>query len=127
MVFCGVRLPTAHKAQKAGAIVGRIKYLLVMFSLQKLAEMAKKTTQYAADIKPWRVRTKAARAMHARAQELAVGRGYMIATDAEIFAQFREFCPVLKWAAVRDEKKRIWAILADIGRDGRASFNVVCI
>ena len=126
-MFCGVRFPTAHKAQKAGAIVGRIKYLLVMFSLQKLAEMAKKTTQHAADIKPWRVRTKAARAMYARAQELAVGRGYMIATDAEIFAQFREFCPVLKWAAVRDDKKRIWGIMANIERDGRALFNVVCM
>lgn len=99
----------------------------MFFSLQKKAEMAKKTTQRAADIKPWRVRTKAARAMHTRAQQLAGGRGYMIATDAEIFAQFREFCPVLKWAAVRDDKKHIWGIMANIGRDGRASFSVVCI
>jgi hypothetical protein len=65
--------------------------------------------------------------MHQRAQELAAGRGYIIATDAEIFAEFSEFCPAFKWAKERDEKKRVWCIKADFGRGGFAEFSVVCV
>lgn len=57
--------------------------------------------------------------MHQRAQELAAGRGYIIATDAEIFAEFAEFYPVLKWAKPR--------VKADFVRGGFAVFSVVCI
>jgi hypothetical protein len=95
--------------------------------LQHWAKAAQRVTQRAADIKPWRVRTKAAKAMHQRAQELAAGRGYIIATDAEIFAEFAEFYPVLKWAQVRDSKKRVWAIDARKTRGGFAVFSVVCV
>ena len=84
-------------------------------------------TRRAADVKPWRVRTTAAKALQERAQELAAGRGYIIATDAEIFAEFSEFYPVLKSAWVRDEKSRIWAIKADFVRGGFAVFSVVCV
>lgn len=65
--------------------------------------------------------------MHKRAQELAAGRGYIIATDAEIFAEFSEFYPALKSAWVRDEKKRVWAIDARKTRGGVAVFSVVCV
>lgn len=97
------------------------------FGLQHWAKAAQRVTQRAADVKPWRVRTKAAKAMHQRAQELTTGRGYMIATDAEIFAEFSEFCPLLKWANERDNKKRIWAIDAWRTCGGYAVFSVICI
>lgn len=99
----------------------------MVLGLQHWAKAAQRVTQRAADIKPWRVRTKAAKAMHQRAQELAAGRGCIIATDAEIFAEFSEFYPVLKWAKPRDEKKRVWAIKADFVRGGFAVFSVVCV
>lgn len=99
----------------------------MFLGLQHWAQVAQKITRCAADIKPWRVRTKAAKAMHQRAQELAAGRGYIIATDSEIFAEFSEFYPALKSAWVRDEKKRVWAIKADFVRGGFAVFNVVCV
>ena len=99
----------------------------MVLGLQHWAQVAQKITTRAADIKPWKVRTKAAKAMHMRAQELAAGRGYIIATDAEIFAEFSEFYPVLKWAKARGEKKRIWAIKADFVRGGFAVFSVVCV
>lgn len=70
----------------------------MVLGLQHWAQAAQKITRRAAAVKPWRVRTKAAKAMLQRAQELAAGRGYIIATDAEIFAEFSEFYPVLKWA-----------------------------
>ena len=57
----------------------------------------------------------------------AAGRGYIIATDTEIFAEFSEFYPALKSAWVRDEKSRIWAIKADFVRGGFAVFSVVCV
>lgn len=99
----------------------------MVLSLQHWARIAQKITRRAADVKPWRVRTKAAKAMQAMAQELAAGRAYIIATDAEIFAEFSEFCPAFKWAKERDEKKRIWAIKADFVRGGFAEFSVVCV
>jgi hypothetical protein len=99
----------------------------MVLGLQQWAHVAQKMTRRAADVKPWRVRTKAAKAMHQRAQELAAGRGYITATDAEIFAEFSEFCPAFKWAKVRDEKKRLWAIKADFVRGGFAHFSVVCV
>ena len=99
----------------------------MVLGLQHWVQVAQKITRRAADVKPWRVRTKAAKAMHQRAQELAAGRGYIIATDAEIFAEFAEFYPVLKWAKPRDEKKHVWAIKADFVRGGFAVFSVVCI
>ena len=99
----------------------------MVLSLQHWAQVAQKITSRAADIKPWRVRTEAAKAMHKRAQELAAGRGYIIATDAEIFAEFIEFYPALKWAKPRDEKKRVWAIKANFVRGGFAVFSVVCV
>lgn len=99
----------------------------MVLSLQHWAQVAQKITRRAAAVKPWRVRTKAAKALQARAQELAAGRGYIIATDAEIFAKFSEFCPVLKWAKARDEKKHVWSINADFLRGGFAVFSVVCV
>lgn len=99
----------------------------MVLSLQHWAQVAQKITRRAAGLKPWRVRTKTAKAMHQRAQELAAGRGYIIATDAEIFAEFGEFCPAFKWAKERDEKTRIWAIKADFVRGGFAVFSVVCV
>lgn len=99
----------------------------MVLGLQHWAKAAQKITTRAADIKPWRVRTQAAKVMHQRAQELAAGRGYIIATDAEIFAEFSEFYPVLKCAKARDEKKRLWAINADFVRGGFAVFSVVCV
>ena len=65
--------------------------------------------------------------MHQRAQKLADGRGYIIATDAEIFAEFSEFYPVLKCAKPRGEKKHVWTIKADFVRGGFAVFSVVCV
>lgn len=100
---------------------------MIFLGLQHWVKAAQRVTQRAADIKLWRVRTKAAKAMHQRAQELAAGRGYIIATDAEIFAEFGEFCPAFKWAKERDEKKRVWAIKADFVRGGFAVFCVVCV
>lgn len=99
----------------------------MVLGLQQWAQAAQKITRRAADVKPWRVRTKSAKAMRQRAQELANGRGYIIATDAEIFAEFAEFYPAFKWAKERDEKKRIWAIKADFVRGGFAVFSVVCV
>jgi hypothetical protein len=99
----------------------------MVLGLQHWAQVAQKITRRAADIKPWRVRTNAAKALQERAQELAAGRGYIIATDAEIFAEFCEFCPAFKWAKERDEKKRIRAIKADFVRGGFAVFSVVCV
>ena len=99
----------------------------MVLGLQHWVQVAQKITRRAADVKPWRVRTKAAKAMHQRAQELAADRGYIIATDAEIFAEFSEFCPAFKWAKERDEKKRIWAINANVVRGGFAEFSVICV
>lgn len=93
----------------------------MVLGLQHWVQVAQKITRRAAD------GTKAAKAMHQRAQELAARRGYIIATDAEIFAEFAEFYPVLKWAKPRDEKKHVWAIKADFVRGGFAVFSVVCI
>lgn len=54
-------------------------------------------------------------------------RGYIIATDTEIFAEFSEFYPALKWAKPRDEKKRVWAVDARKAHGGFAVFSVVCV
>lgn len=99
----------------------------MVLGLQHWVQVAQKITRRAADVKPWRVRTKAAKAMHQRAQELAAGRGYIIATDAEIFAEFAEFYPAFKRAKERDEKKRIWTIDVRKMRGGFAVFSVVCV
>lgn len=65
------------------------------WSVSKAAQFAKKQTAKAASVKAWRITTKAGRALQEEARRLSAGRGYIIATDAEIFAKYGEL-----WALV---------------------------
>lgn len=98
------------------------------WSVSKAAQFAKKQTAKAASVKAWRITTKAGRALQEEARRLSAGRGYIIATDAEIFAKYGELCPIFKVAKFRDNKPRIWCIYTDVvNYRGRVSLSVVCV
>lgn len=85
-------------------------------------------TAEAASVKAWRITTKAGKALQNVAKELARGRGYMIATDAEIFAKYGDLCPIFKVSRVRDNKPRIWCIHSGVADSrGRVSLSVVSV
>lgn len=115
--------------RKIGEAV-RHKYSKVMQNLGVLgwAGIAQRMTAKAASVKAWRITTKAGRALQEIARQMAAGKGYEIATDAEIFAKYGDLCPIFKVAKVRDNKPRIWCICSG-GTDsrGRVSLSVVCV
>lgn len=89
---------------------------------------AKMQTAKAASVKAWRITTKADKELQAIARKMAEGKGYEIATDAEIFAKYGELCKSFKCAKVRDNKPRIWCIYAGVADyRGRVSLSVTCV
>lgn len=98
------------------------------WSISEAIEFAKEQTAKAASVKAWRITTKAGRALQKIAKELATGKGYEIATDAEIFAKYGDLCPIFKVAKVRDNKPRIWCIYTGVADyRGRVSLSIVCV
>lgn len=98
------------------------------WSISKAAKFAKEQTAKAASVKAWRITTKAGRALQEIARQMSAGKGYEIATDAEIFAKYGELCPIFKVSKVRDDKPRIWCIYTGVAdSNGRVSLSVVCV
>jgi hypothetical protein len=98
------------------------------WSISKAAKFAKEQTTKAASVKAWRITTKAGRALQDIARQIALGKGYEIATDAEIFAKYGELCPIFKVSTIRDNKPRIWCIYTNVANyRGRVSLSVVCV
>lgn len=98
------------------------------WSISEAIEFAKMQTTKAASVKAWRITTKAGRTLQDAAKEMTAGKGYEIATDAEIFAKYGELCNGFKYAKVRDNKPRIWCIYAGVADfRGRVSLSVVCV
>lgn len=98
------------------------------WSISKAVQFAKEQTAKAASVKAWRITTKAGKALQDAAKEMAAGKGYEIATDAEIFAKYGELCKGFKCAKVRDNKRRIWCIYMGIADyRGRVTLSVVCV
>ena len=98
------------------------------WSISKAAQFAKDQTAKATSVKAWRITTKAGRALQEIAKEMAEGKGYEIATDAEIFAKYGKLCPIFKVSRVRDNKPRIWCIYTSVADyRGRVSLSVVCV
>lgn len=98
------------------------------WSISKAVFFAKKQTAKAASVKAWRITTKSGRALQDIARKMASGKGYEIATDAEIFAKYGEIYPALKVATIRDDKPHIWCIYSSVAdRRGRISLAVVCV
>lgn len=98
------------------------------WSISKAVQFAKMQTAKAASVKAWRITTKASKALQEIARQMTAGKGYEIATDAEIFAKYGELCKGFKCAKVRDNKPRIWCIytgVADVR--GRVSLSVICV
>lgn len=97
-------------------------------SISNAVQFAKEQTAKAASVKAWRITTKAGRALQDIARQMAAGKGYEIATDAEIFAKYGELCEGFKYAKVRDNKTRIWCIYTSVADcRGRVSLSVVCV
>jgi hypothetical protein len=98
------------------------------WSISKAATFAKEQTAKAASVKAWRITTKAGRALQEIARQMVAGKGYEIATDAQIFAKYGELCKGFKYAKVRDNKPRIWCICTGVADYyGRVSLSVVCV
>ena len=98
------------------------------WSISKAMQFAKEQTAKAASVKAWRITTKAGRALQEVARQMATGKGYEIATDAEIFAKYGDLYPIFKVSKERDNKPRIWCIytgVADVR--GRVALSVVCV
>ena len=101
---------------------------MYFWSISKAAKFAKEQTAKAASVKAWRITTKAGKALQDAAKEMASGKGYEIATDAEIFAKYGDLCPIFKVAKVRDNNPRIWCIYTGVADyRGRVSLSVVCV
>lgn len=101
---------------------------MYFWSISKAANYAKMQTAKAASVKAWRITTKAGRALQEIARQMAAGKGYEIATDAEIFAKYGDLCKGFKYAKVRDNKPRIWCIYTGVADyRGRVSLSVVCV
>lgn len=101
---------------------------MYFWSISKAAKFAKEQTAKAANVKAWRITTKAEKALQEIARQMAAGKGYEIATDAEIFAKYGELCKGFKCAKVRDNKPRIWCIYTGVAdMRGRVSLSVVCV
>ena len=91
-------------------------------------QFAKEQTAKAASVKAWRITTKAGKALQEIARQMVAGKGYEIATDAQIFAKYGELCKGFKYATVRDDKPRIWCIYTGVADYcGRVSLSVVCV
>ena len=58
------------------------------WSISKAVKFAQEQTAKAASVKAWRITTKAGRALQEIARQMATGKGYEIATDAQIFAKY---------------------------------------
>ena len=71
------------------------------------AEFAKKMTTDAANAKDWTLRRKDDKRMKEIAQELAAGRGYIIATDRELEKMYPG---LFKAQGVKESPKTIWAV-----------------
>lgn len=96
--------------------------------ISKAVQFAKEQTAKAAGVKAWRITTKAGKVLQEIARQMTAGKGYEIATDAEIFAKYGDLCPIFKVANVRDNKPRIWCIYTDVADSrGRVSLSVVCV
>lgn len=101
---------------------------VMYWSISKAAKFAKMQTAKAASVKAWRITTRAGKALQEIARQMAAGKGYEIATDAQIFAKYGELCPIFKVAKVRDNKPRIWCIYTGVADfRGRVSLSVVCV
>jgi hypothetical protein len=98
------------------------------WSISKAVQFAKMQTAKAASVKAWRLTTKAGRVLQEIAKKMASGKGYEIATDAEIFAKYGDLCPIFKVSTIRDNKPRIWCISTGVADyRGRVSLSVVCV
>lgn len=101
---------------------------MYFWSISKAAKFAKEQTAKAASVKAWRITTKAGKALQDIARHMTAGKGYEIATDAEIFAKYGGLCPIFKVSRIRDNKPRIWCIYAGVAdMRGRVSLSVVCV
>lgn len=98
------------------------------WSISKAVKFAQEQTAKAASVKTWRITTKAGRALQEIARQMATGKGYEIATDAQIFAKYGDLCPIFKVKKMRDNKPRIWCIYTDVADSrGRVALSVVCV
>lgn len=98
------------------------------WSISKAIQFAKMQTAKAASVKAWRITTKAGKALQEITKEMASGKGYEIATDAQIFAKYGDLCPIFKVSTIRDNKPRIWCIYTSLADyRGRVSLSVVCV
>lgn len=85
-------------------------------------EFAKKMTERAANVKDWRL-SKKDKEMRAEARKLAEGKGYMIATDAEMIEKYN-----MKYTKARDERKHIWCYFDSTpNANGKVEISVVCV
>lgn len=101
---------------------------MCFWNISKAVQFAKEQTAKAASVKAWRITTKAGRALQEIARQMATGKGYEIATDAQIFAKYGDLCPIFKVSRIRDNKPRIWCIYTGVAdMRGRVSLSVVCV
>lgn len=98
------------------------------WSISKAVQFAKEQTAKAASVKAWRITTKAGKALQEIARQMTAGKGYEIATDAQIFAKYGDLCPIFKVSTIRDNKLRIWCIYTGVADfRGRVSLSVICV
>lgn len=71
------------------------------------ANVASRMTNEAANAKDWTLRRKDDKRMKEIAQELAAGRGYIIATDRELEKMYPG---LFKAQGVKESPKTIWAV-----------------
>ena len=85
-------------------------------------QFAKKMTERAANVKDWRL-SKKDKEMREMARQLAEGKGYIIATDAEMMGKYN-----LKHTSERDSLKHVWCFYPSIANaNGKVNITVVCV
>ena len=106
----------------------KANYNIPCMSTGEAARIAARITKKASAVEPWRLTRKNDVALKLLADRVAAERGYIIATDAHIFEEFADVCPVFRYSTPRDERAHIWAVYAGMQNyKGRVRMTIICV